>query len=64
MGLECAVFAEGRQLMRVSPGYCSGVDTQVEIGDILPLALQAFLVWLTLLLWKRDRALDALPPYG
>ena len=55
MRRECGVFAEGRLLGRVCPEFWMGRSAQVEIADELPLVLRAFLVWLTLLLWKRPR---------
>jgi len=65
MRRECGVFAEGRQLGRVFPEYWLGRSAQVEIADEVPLVLQAFLVWLTLLLWKRaSYEMAVAPPYG
>jgi hypothetical protein len=64
MRRECGVFAEGRQLGRVFPECWVDLSAQVEIADELPLVLQAFLVWLTLLLWKRASDQNAVSPYG
>jgi len=66
MRRECGVFAEGRQLGRVFQEFWLGHSAQVEIADELPLVLQAFLVWLTLLLWKRRASVGEyeLAPYG
>jgi hypothetical protein len=61
MRRECGVFAEGRQLGRVFPEIFCSRRAQVEIADELPLELQAFLVWLTLLLWKRQWDADMMP---
>jgi hypothetical protein len=54
IGREHGVFAEGRDLGRVCPVMLFSRRGQAEIADEVPLVLQAFLVWLTLLEWKRD----------
>jgi hypothetical protein len=65
MRRECGVFAEGRQLGRVFPEYWVDRSAQVEIADELPLVVQAFVVWLTLLLWKRQASDgNELPSFG
>src|SRR5262249_37123684 len=51
---QCLVLCEDRPLGRVSPDSWFSRRARLEIADDVPLVLQAFLVWLTLLMWKRD----------
>jgi hypothetical protein len=52
---ECALFDEGyTRLGQVRPESWLSRRARVELDDRVPPLLQAFVVWLTLLLWKRD----------
>ena len=55
MRRECALFDEGnRRVGQVRPESWLGRRARVEFDEQVPPLLQAFVVWLTLLLWKRD----------
>lgn len=52
---ECALFDEGnRRVGQVRPESWFGRRARVEFDEQVPSLLQAFAIWLTLLLWKRD----------
>jgi len=52
---ECGLFGEAnRQLGRVKPESWFARRARAELGEEVPPLIQAFVVWLTLLLWKRD----------
>src|SRR3954453_19269473 len=55
MRRECGVFVDGVQLGRVLPESMWSRSAGVEIADEIPLVLQTFLVWLTLMLWEPER---------
>ena len=64
IGREWGVFAEGRELGRVRGYIWFSRRVEVEIADEVPLVLQVFLVWLTLLRWQRDWHAGSMPTGG
>lgn len=56
-----AMFSRGFQLLEgnevvgtLSPGGFLGRRMKVELSESLPLPIRAFMVWLAVLLWRRD----------
>jgi hypothetical protein len=51
---EFAVFRGDSPIGSIAPASWFGRRANVQCAEDLPVHLRAFLVWLTLLLWKRD----------
>jgi hypothetical protein len=50
----CVLRQGGEELGTISPVTWYGRKARVDLRDDLPPLLKSFVVWLTLLLWKRD----------
>lgn len=50
----CGVFRDGQQIGSIEPDSWLGRRASAEFADEVPQVLQAFLLWLTMLLWKRE----------
>jgi hypothetical protein len=51
---ECALFHNERYIGSIVPDSWLTRRAKVQFTEDVPLPLQAFLIWLMLLLWKRD----------
>jgi hypothetical protein len=51
---ECGLFDETRRVGAIVPLSLLSRRAKAEFADEVPLSIQPFVVWLTLLLWKRD----------
>ena len=51
---ECGLFDGNRPIGAITPESWLSRRAKVLFADEVPLPLQAFAVWLTLLLWKRE----------
>ena len=57
---QALVLQQGaEELGTIRPAAWYKRDARVELADRLPLVLQAFALWLALLVWKRDAAAAA-----
>jgi hypothetical protein len=62
---QLGLFAEGeRSVGQITPESSFSRRARVELSDEVPRPLQAFVVWLALLLWKRDADVAALAAAG
>ena len=48
------LYEGDREIGSIAPSNYFGRDARVSLPDDLSVALRLFVVWLTLLLWKRD----------
>jgi hypothetical protein len=51
---EFAVFSGGRRVGTIAPESWVARRAVVKLPETMPVWLQAFVVWLTALMWKRD----------
>lgn len=51
---DVALFEGGRTIGSITPDSFFGRRAQVDLPDDLPVVVRLFLIWLTVLLWKRD----------
>ncbi len=52
-GRKYGLYHDHTQIGTIAPASWFGRRAMVDLGDDLPPALQGFIVWLTLILWKR-----------
>jgi hypothetical protein len=57
---DCTVYCDGTLVGRVSPPSWLSRRAMADIPDDVPIVIRAFMVWLTLLVWKRDSDADAI----
>jgi hypothetical protein len=53
---ERALYLDGRRLCSIAPDSWLGRRATVEVAEDHPFVLQAFFVWLTVVLWRQDAA--------
>jgi hypothetical protein len=53
-GREVVLYEGDREIGSIAPSSYFGRDARVSLPDDLSVSLRLFVVWLTLLLWKRD----------
>ena len=53
-GRKFDVFCDEKPIGAIEPQNCFGRQANIHFNEDVPPAIQAFLAWLTLLLWKRD----------
>lgn len=62
---KLGLFGEGDEpLGQITPQSCFSRRARIELNDEVPQLLQAFVVWLSLLLWKRDADVAAVAAAG